>query len=204
MEAGQQRQMFAIAKETADEVFKRIAPVLHELQEFRGLSRQIDDLRKQSDELKKLLTDIVHHLNTEHIRQEEEIREMRNDELDRSVRQPLVRELCRTAKEVMKARARFFRETPKESCTREVGLDLYDRLYLDLTEKLSRHGVTAYSSVPESPFDPVLHEAIRREKRPTNHPALAGKVAEEESPGFVLGEVVLEKASVFLFEQCNL
>ncbi len=193
-EANHKREQGVLVREAAGEVLKGLLP------SQQGQQKQLDDLRRQQEISQKSLTEIVQYLNKDRQEMQTNLRRLETGEFDRMKLHPVLRRLCKSAKRLVKERKRYLFEHPKESRAREAAVDLLDREIAELMQELSDFDVAPFSAEPNSIYVPERHEAIRREKRPTNDPAQVGRIADEESPGFTLNGVILEKSTVVLFE----
>jgi molecular chaperone GrpE (heat shock protein) len=189
IEAQRRNENAAMIRDTAAEMLKGLAPSLQAQQ------KQISDSVSRVDSIQKQLADISNYLNTERQESMTEIRNLRSSEFNREVVSPLLRHICLAAKDAIRSAY----ELRSIDCN-EVAVDKFERFAVIRQEALSTYGVCLYSAQIGEAFNPRLHEVIRREKKPTQERKLHGRIAEEESPGFMQEDVVLAKSTVFIFE----
>jgi molecular chaperone GrpE (heat shock protein) len=182
-------EIAAISHDTAADMLKGLAPSLQAQQ------KQISDLVSRMDSIQKVLTDVSKYLNTERQEAMTELRNLRSNEFNREVVHPLLRQICIDAKDAIRTAGEL---RNSEGC--EKAIDCFERFAANRQESLSTYGVSTFSAKCGEAFNPRLHEVVRREKKPTTDPSLHGRIAAEESPGFIQDEVVLVKSTVFVYE----
>lgn len=193
-EANHRKELVAVSHGSAAEFLKGIAPSLQSQQQ------QVVELQRQMASCQKSLSEMTRYLNTDRQELSSEIRRLRSSEFNRVAVNPVLQMLCRAAKDAVQACGQLRQKFPQGSEACDAAIDLLERVAAKRQEDLSTHGVVSFSAQRGDAFDPARHEAIRREKRPTDEPNLHGRVAEEESPGFVLDDTILEKSTVVLFQ----
>lgn len=136
--------------------------------------------------------------------QEEELRALRADDIQRNIVDPLLTLICEAVIDLRRLRGPLVQSlaTVKQSVARGVANALLTP-EARLLEALSIHGVEEIRAVAGESFDARHHERHRGEYVATDNHKHDGLVAEVKAPGFRRGSRWLVKPLVVLYRLCE-